>query len=83
MLDSGDMGELGHNRAKDFLNSRSYKAMIGKRVKSVVFLALHYYICTKESLGLEIPMILFFWRKLTRAGVWQVSLCFIIDGTYS
>ena len=60
MLDSGDMGELGHNRAKDFLNSRSYKAMIGKRVKSVVFLALHYYIFTKESLGLEIPMILFF-----------------------
>ena len=44
MLDSGDMGELGHNRAKDFLNSRSYKAMIGKRVKSVVFLALHYYL---------------------------------------
>ena len=28
--DSGDMGELGHNRAKDFLNSRSYKAMIYK-----------------------------------------------------
>ena len=27
-LDSGDMGELGHNRDKDFLNSRSYKAMI-------------------------------------------------------
>ena len=32
MLDSGDMGELGHNRAKDFLNSRSYKAMIAYKL---------------------------------------------------
>ena len=32
MLDSGDMGELGHNRDKDFLNSRSYKAMIAYKL---------------------------------------------------
>ena len=31
-LDSGDMGELGHNRDKDFLNSRSYKAMIAYKL---------------------------------------------------
>ena len=30
--DSGDMGELGHNRAKEFLNSSSYKAMIAYKL---------------------------------------------------
>ena len=34
LSDSGDMGELGHNRAKDFLNSRSFKTMIAFNEKN-------------------------------------------------